>query len=116
MTAGHHTTNRALPRGTWARGLAAASGLLLALASLLPGGARAQEPLPAVGAMAGTTVSGISSGAFMAVQFHVAFSGEVAGVGSVAGGPYLGAEGSVSVAVGRCMHAYPFFGAPDAAY
>jgi poly(3-hydroxybutyrate) depolymerase len=95
---------------------AAASGLLLTLASLLPGGARAQDPLPAVGAAPGATVSGISSGAFMAVQFHVAFSGEVAGVGAVAGGPYLCAEGSVSIALGRCMRAHPLFGAPDAGY
>lgn len=90
--------------------------LLLLLCSLLPDGARARDSLPAVGAAPGTTVSGISSGAFMAVQFHVAFSGEVAGVGSVAGGPYLCAEGSVSVALGRCMHAHPLFGPPDAAY
>jgi hypothetical protein len=34
----------------------------------------------------------------------------------VAGGPYLCAEGSVSVALGRCMHAHPLFGAPDAGY
>jgi poly(3-hydroxybutyrate) depolymerase len=109
---------RAGARGAWAGSalLAAASLLLLLFAFLLPG-ARAQDALPGVGAVPeGTTVSGISSGAFMAVQFHVAFSGEVAGVGAVAGGPYLCAEGSVSVALGRCMRAHPMFGAPDARY
>ncbi|MEC5159966.1 poly(3-hydroxybutyrate) depolymerase [Janthinobacterium sp. CG_S6] len=35
-----------------------------------------------------TTVSGLSSGAFMAGQFAVAYSGIVSGVGIVAGGPY----------------------------
>jgi poly(3-hydroxybutyrate) depolymerase len=35
-----------------------------------------------------TTVSGLSSGGFMAVQYAVAFSSTVAGVGVVAGGPY----------------------------
>jgi len=34
------------------------------------------------------TISGVSSGAFMAVQFHVAFSSHVTGVGVLAGGPY----------------------------
>ena len=34
------------------------------------------------------TVSGISSGAFMAQQFAVAFSKTVTGTGVVAGGPY----------------------------
>ncbi|MDR3437450.1 hypothetical protein [Telmatospirillum sp.] len=35
-----------------------------------------------------TSISGLSSGAFMAVQYDVAFSGSVLGVGVVAGGPY----------------------------
>ncbi len=35
-----------------------------------------------------TTVSGLSSGAFMAGQFAVAYSGIVSGAGIVAGGPY----------------------------
>lgn len=37
----------------------------------------------------GISVSGISSGGFMAVQTHVAFSSEVTSSGIVAGGPYL---------------------------
>jgi hypothetical protein len=35
-----------------------------------------------------TSVSGLSSGAFMAVQFHTAFSARIMGVGVVAGGPF----------------------------
>jgi len=49
------------------------------------------------------TVSGISSGGYMAVQAHVALSDRVAGVAAVAGGPYHCAEGSVTVALGRCL-------------
>jgi poly(3-hydroxybutyrate) depolymerase len=40
------------------------------------------------------TVSGISSGAFMAVQFHVSHSANVGGVGVIAGGPYRCSQGS----------------------
>lgn len=46
-------------------------------------------PLPALGAdLERTTVSGISSGGFMAAQLATAYSGRVAGVGVVAAGPY----------------------------
>jgi hypothetical protein len=34
------------------------------------------------------SVSGFSSGAFMATQMHIAFSGDVISAGLVAGGPY----------------------------
>jgi poly(3-hydroxybutyrate) depolymerase len=51
-----------------------------------------------------TTVSGLSSGGFMAVQLHVANSATFAkGAGVVAGGPFYCAEGSVTNATGRCM-------------
>ncbi len=49
------------------------------------------------------TVSGISSGAYMAQQFHTAFSSQVNGVGIVAGGPYFCAKGKVVDALNRCM-------------
>lgn len=48
------------------------------------------------------SVSGISSGGFMAHQFHVAHSEHIMGVGIVAGGPYYCAQGSMLDAVGRC--------------
>jgi len=49
------------------------------------------------------TVSGISSGGYMATQFHVAHSALVAGAGMIASGPYRCAEGSLRHALGRCM-------------
>lgn len=53
---------------------------------------------------AALTVSGLSSGGFMAVQLHVAYSATFRkGAGVVAGGPYDCAEGSVLNATGRCM-------------
>jgi len=61
------------------------------------------DPLPAYGAdPAEVSVSGVSSGGFMAVQFHVAHSGRVKGVGVVAGGPYYCAQGSVWMAYYNC--------------
>jgi len=63
-----------------------------------------------------TTVSGISSGAFMAVQMGVAHSAAVKGVAATAGGPYfcalqdaLGGAG-VSRAIRRCMQGDPDYG------
>ena len=50
-----------------------------------------------------TSVSGLSSGAYMAGQFHVAFSDTLIGAGLVAGGPYGCAEGQLPVALNRCM-------------
>ena len=60
----------------------------------------------------GTTVSGLSSGAYMAVQVHVANSGSIVGAGVVAGGPYYCAEGRLLTALNRCMQTY--MGKPDA--
>jgi poly(3-hydroxybutyrate) depolymerase len=50
-----------------------------------------------------TSVSGLSSGAFMAVQFHVAFSASVRGAAIFAGGPYDCARGSQATATTTCM-------------
>lgn len=45
--------------------------------------------LPAMNALADqTSVSGLSSGAYMAAQFHVAYSEKLVGAGIVAGGPW----------------------------
>src|SRR5262245_61038736 len=69
-------------------------GCLAALAAA--GRVLAADPLPAYGADGDAiTVSGISSGGFMAVQFHVAHSRTVTGVGVLAGGPYYCAQGSL---------------------
>lgn len=63
----------------------------------------APPPLPAYGAdPKQTSVSGLSSGAFMAVQMQVAYSGSIIGSGVVAGGPYYCAANNVFFA-GICM-------------
>ncbi|MEJ8824836.1 depolymerase [Variovorax humicola] len=63
--------------------------LFMSLAAANSGPAGAADALPALHADgARTSVSGLSSGAFMAVQYAVAFSGSVIGVASIAGGPY----------------------------
>lgn len=75
--------------------------------------ATAAEPLPALQLdSGGTTVSGVSSGAYMTVQLHVAYSRHIIGAGVVAGGPYVCAEGQVSTALFRCMQTT--LGTPDA--
>lgn len=61
--------------------------LLLGLANLCI--AESPRPLGAYGVdLQQTSVSGLSSGAFMATQFDVANSGQLIGVGVVAGGPF----------------------------
>lgn len=79
-----------------------AGAALLALAAPL---VHAVSPLPAlVLDKTQTTVSGLSSGGFMAVQLHVAYSATFAkGAGVVAGGPFYCAQGSITNATGRCM-------------
>lgn len=77
--------------------------LLLALVACAAS-AQGADPLPALGAEAqGVTVSGLSSGGYMAVQFHVAHSGAVSGAGVFAAGPYYCAQGSVFTARFNCM-------------
>jgi len=62
------------------------------------------EPLPALKAdTLAITASGVSSGAYMAVQLHVAHSATVKGVGVIAGGPYYCAQGSLFTAMYNCM-------------
>lgn len=63
------------------------AGVFLAVSLASP--ALAAEPLPALGAdLPRTSVSGLSSGAYMAGQFQIAYSRDVIGAGIVAGGPY----------------------------
>lgn len=49
------------------------------------------------------TVSGVSSGGYMAVQYQVAYSGKVAGAGVVSAGPWYCAQESITRALGECM-------------
>ena len=74
--------------------------------------AHAAESLPAFGADSKqTTMSGLSSGAYMTAQFQVAYSGSLAGAGVMAGGPFYCAEGNAVLAALRCMQTTS--GAPD---
>ncbi len=101
---------------------AALTAALLALGT--PTNARSAEPLPALGVDAAqTSVSGISSGAYMAGQFHLAFSTTMVGAGVVAGGPWgcasngsgdtllLGGFDNVTRALKGCMKVT--FGEPN---
>jgi hypothetical protein len=49
------------------------------------------------------SISGISSGAAMAVQYAVGHSSSITGVGSIAGPPWGCADGSASQAINTCM-------------
>ena len=49
------------------------------------------------------TVSGVSSGAMMATQLHVAHSALVSGAALISGGPYYCAEGELTKGLGACM-------------
>jgi poly(3-hydroxybutyrate) depolymerase len=49
------------------------------------------------------TVSGISSGAHMAHQLHIAYSDLFSGAALLSGGPFNCAENSMITAMGRCM-------------
>jgi poly(3-hydroxybutyrate) depolymerase len=75
--------------------LVLAAAVLAAGTSAHP--ARASEQLPALGAdLAATSVSGLSSGAYMAGQIEVAHSSQIVGAGIVAGGPFACAETEAS--------------------
>lgn len=60
-------------------------------------------PLPALGIAAdAVTVSGLSSGGYMAGQFHVAYSASLAGAAVLAGGPLGCSRGSMLLAMLEC--------------
>ncbi len=52
------------------------------------------------------SVSGLSSGGFFAVQFHVAYSSLVKGAAIFAGGPFYCAESNLVDAENKCMKGY----------
>ncbi|MCW9045056.1 MAG: polyhydroxybutyrate depolymerase, partial [Alphaproteobacteria bacterium] len=87
---------------------------LIGISMMITAASLAAEPLPSYSIeLKETSVSGLSSGAFMADQFHVAFSSTVKGAGIIAGGPYNCAEGSLMSALGSCMKPSFFSGPPD---
>ena len=78
-----------------------ATAAIVALATVA---AVAAPALPAYGAdPQQTSVSGLSSGAFMATQLQVAYSGTVVGAGIVAGGPYYCAADAGLTYASICM-------------
>ncbi|SFF60054.1 Esterase PHB depolymerase [Duganella sp. CF458] len=79
------------------------AGCTLALAAATQASA-APAPLPSMKARQ-VSISGLSSGAFMAVQYQVAYSGSVVGAGIIAGGSYYCAQGSMMNAIGSCKGA-----------
>ncbi len=110
------TRSRGVTRGASGRGrvsfparLALATSLVwllgmgLGACSSKPAGTG--TPLPKLNLDAArTTVSGLSSGAYMATQVHMAFSSHVAGVAMIAGGPYACAQGNLETALSRCLN------------
>lgn len=83
-----------------------AAALLLVLPACEAGTHEALADLRALRLVAdrnGLTLSGVSSGAAMAVQYAVAHSATVAGVGSIAGPGWGCAQGSVQTAIDTCM-------------
>jgi poly(3-hydroxybutyrate) depolymerase len=86
-----------------ARAAVTAVTAMLAAAALASSAGFAAEALPKLGAkLAQTSVSGLSSGAFMAVQIQVAHSKDIVGAGIIAGGPFACAESATS-------RAFPFW-------
>lgn len=79
---------------------------VLAMALTLLCGVSAAQPLatlPAIADAGRVSVSGISSGAAMAVQYAVAHSATVSGVATIAGPGWGCAQGKVSQALNSCM-------------
>ncbi len=82
--------------------------LAVCLLALIPGCGSSAPKLPALGAdLAQTSVSGLSSGGYMAGQFQVAHSATVTGAAILAAGPYGCAESAAAEAL-------PFFPAATA--
>jgi len=54
-------------------------------------------------AYAQISVSGLSSGAYAAVQYHLIYSSDLDGAGIIAGGPFWCAQGSMVTALTTCM-------------
>lgn len=82
-------------------------GLVIAVTILVA--ACAEPPAPETEAVtyninaARISVSGLSSGAHLATQLHIAHSALFGGAAIVSGGPYYCAEGSLNQAIGPCI-------------
>lgn len=73
---------------------------LLSFSGLMAG----QEALPRLHILPGSlTVSGVSSGGYMATQYQIAYAKDVMGAGIIAAGPWFCAQGSLMRALDECM-------------
>ncbi|MBV2129819.1 extracellular catalytic domain type 2 short-chain-length polyhydroxyalkanoate depolymerase [Arsukibacterium indicum] len=73
------------------------------IASLLVGTPLIAAAKPKLQLTGDITVSGLSSGGYMAVQFHLAYSDKVTGAAIIAGGPLYCAQNSLATAFANCM-------------
>ena len=64
----------------------------------------AEEIPPLALDLSQVTVSGLSSGGYMAAQYHLAHSDWVKGVGIIAGGPFYCAQNDITTALSQCVN------------
>lgn len=77
--------------------------MVLALAMLVPLGVTHAQSLGSYNVQINqTSASGVSSGAYMAGQLHVAYSANMVGVAIIAGGPYYCSQSDWNTAVNEC--------------
>lgn len=99
MTSNHDSPCSTFAR-RWSPGVFFSAALLAACAPAAPPAAElpglAIDPLR-------VTVSGLSSGAYMAQQLHLAYADRLAGAALLAGGPYGCAHGDLRTALAQCM-------------
>jgi poly(3-hydroxybutyrate) depolymerase len=85
--------------------VASAVATALCLSPLAQGQEKSQAALPQLSLnLNDVTVSGLSSGGYMATQFHLAHSDWVRGVGVIAAGPYYCAQGDITTALAQCVN------------
>jgi hypothetical protein len=83
---------------------AAPAFFALLIAGLAAPASFAAGALPRLNILPGSlTVSGVSSGGYMATQYQVAYSKDVVGAGIIAAGPWYCAQGSLTRALNDCM-------------
>lgn len=82
------------------------STLFTIASTIFSAGAVAATPiaLPKLTLATDITVSGLSSGGYMAAQFHLAYSKQVQGAGIIAAGPVYCAANSLTVAFEHCLN------------
>jgi poly(3-hydroxybutyrate) depolymerase len=66
-----------------------------------------KHTLPIVLDTSSVTVSGVSSGGYMATQFHLSYPEFVSGVGVISAGPYGCARNSIMTALAECLDKAP---------